>query len=135
MTDSHCPLFEGIIPDKVAIHNGSAVHAERSSYPVSVKVWAQALATGTLLSPKLQAQRVGWSMQSVQSGGPYGLALAAISSENAIGHNGGLPGYTTEMWYMPGKHATTVVVIANGDNDGLGQDAATQLLTQLFLWL
>ncbi len=102
-------------------------------------VWAQALATGKLLSAKLQAQRVDWSMQSIGApgGGIYGLALAAFAGSattNLIGHDGGLPGYTTEMWYLPNRRAT-IVIIVNGDNDGTGQVAAARLLTQLEPWL
>ena len=81
-------------------------------------VWAQALAKGTLLSSKLQRERLA---ATVQSGSTYGLAVA-LDTAFGIGHSGGVRGYVTEMWYIPDLRATLVVMV-NGDTDASGNDS------------
>jgi D-alanyl-D-alanine carboxypeptidase len=44
--------------------------------------------------------------------GGYGLAIAKVYG--FIGHNGALPGFTTDAWYLPALQAT-IVAIANSD--------------------
>jgi D-alanyl-D-alanine carboxypeptidase len=101
--------------------------------------WVQALATGRVLSPALQKQRLTLSPPSVAYfrhhgvAGGYGLAIAKV--HGFIGHNGGLPGFTTDAWYLPALQAT-IVVIANSDAVGKTQeqalaDPADQLFTRL----
>jgi D-alanyl-D-alanine carboxypeptidase len=75
--------------------------------------WAQALATGALLRPAQQRQRLTWNPYA--SAATHGLArygLGVADLVGFIGHNGGLPGFNTDMYYLPATHAT-VVVIAN----------------------
>src|SRR5205085_12316835 len=75
--------------------------------------WAQALATGALLRPAQQRQRLTWNPYSAAASHGlrrYGLGVSDVVG--FIGHNGGLPGFNTDMWYLPATHAT-VVVIAN----------------------
>jgi D-alanyl-D-alanine carboxypeptidase len=80
--------------------------------------WAQALATGRVLSPALQQQRLTLSLPSVAYYRHYGVAagygLGIAKNRGFIGHNGGLPGFTTDAWYLPALQAT-IVVIANSD--------------------
>jgi D-alanyl-D-alanine carboxypeptidase len=99
--------------------------------------WAQALATGRLLSPALQKQRLTLSPPSVAFfrhhgvAAGYGLAIAKLYG--FIGHNGGLPGFTTDAWYLPALQAT-IVVIANSDAAVQEQafgDPADHLFTRL----
>jgi D-alanyl-D-alanine carboxypeptidase len=83
--------------------------------------WAQAVATGRLLSPALQQQRLTWSPPSVaffrQRGlaGGYGLAIAKL--EGFIGHTGEFDGFNTDAWYMPARQATIVVIVNSGAPD------------------
>jgi D-alanyl-D-alanine carboxypeptidase len=83
--------------------------------------WAQAVATGRLLSPALQKQRLTWSPPSVaffrQRGvaGGYGLAIAKL--EGFIGHTGEIDGFNTDAWYMPALQATIVVIVNSGAPD------------------
>jgi D-alanyl-D-alanine carboxypeptidase len=75
--------------------------------------WARALATGALLRPAQQRQRLIWNPYSAAAThglARYGLGIADLVG--FIGHNGGLPGFNTDMYYLPATHAT-VVVIAN----------------------
>jgi D-alanyl-D-alanine carboxypeptidase len=75
--------------------------------------WAQALATGALLRPAQQRQRLTWNPYSAAT--THGLSRYGLGVSNLvgfIGHNGGIPGFNTDMWYLPAAHAT-VVVIAN----------------------
>jgi len=99
--------------------------------------WVQALATGRVLSPALQKQRLTLSPPSVAYfrhhgvAGGYGLAIGKVYG--FIGHNGGLPGFTTDAWYLPALQAT-IVVIANGDAAVQEQalaDPADHLFTRL----
>jgi D-alanyl-D-alanine carboxypeptidase len=97
-------------------------------------IWARALATGTLLSPSVQAERLGFSAHRAtgpfeplpatpaQAGlfASYGLGLFSLADSagqaGLIGHNGGIPGYTSDVFYLPARQAT-VIVLANGVND------------------
>ena len=96
--------------------------------------WAQAVATGRLLSPALQKQRLTWSPPSVaffrhhRVAGGYGLAIAKLSG--LIGHTGELPGFNTDAWYLPALHAT-IVVIVNSSASVQAQGPADHLTQQL----
>jgi D-alanyl-D-alanine carboxypeptidase len=96
--------------------------------------WTQALATGRLLSPALQKQRLAWSPPSVaffrQRGVPGGYGLAIAKLLGFIGHTGELPGFNTDAWYLPALHAT-VVVIANSSAPVQGQAPADHLTQRL----
>jgi D-alanyl-D-alanine carboxypeptidase len=77
-------------------------------------VWAQALATGALLSPTLQAQRL---QMTPQSGHTYGMAIFdgfAGLTRGYVGHGGDATGYATIMLYQSATR-TTIVVLMNFD--------------------
>lgn len=91
-----------------------------------LKVWVPALATGELLSPELQKERLAvtpLSPEDQDSG--YGLGLFRL--DGWIGHNGGLPGYKTVTIYLPEKEMTLVAFV-NSDIDG-ESDLGPNLLT------
>ena len=105
--------------------------------------WAQAVATGRLLSPALQKQRLTLSPPSVAFfrhygvAAGYGLAIAKQSSFmgltghiSLIGHAGELPGFNTDAWYLPAFHAT-IVVIVHSDAPVQAQGPAEHLTQQL----
>jgi D-alanyl-D-alanine carboxypeptidase len=76
-------------------------------------IWARALATGALLRPAQQRQRLTWNPYSAAAShgfGRYGLGVSDLVG--FIGHDGGILGFNTVMRYLPATHAT-VVVIAN----------------------
>jgi len=95
-----------------------------------LRVWAQALATGKLLTPKLQAERLQWSGQSQQYRYPYGLAVMQNNSDTqgGIGDSGTFPGYAVEMWYdLYFRGGWGWVMIANSYTYLSGVDPAIEL--------
>ena len=92
-------------------------------------IWAPALATGKLLTPQTQAQRlqtVGAPGLPPQDG--YGLGIFNLGGW--IGHNGSLPGYQTVAVYLPEKQ-TTMVILINTDIDSQGGEPGTALATAI----
>jgi D-alanyl-D-alanine carboxypeptidase len=85
--------------------------------------WAKIVATGELLSPATQAQR----LKTQPTGFPglsYGLGI--FDADGWIGHNGSLPGYETVTVYLPAQKATMVIMI-NTDSLSGGQEPSTLL--------
>ncbi|MFK0170379.1 serine hydrolase domain-containing protein [Streptomyces sp. NPDC090306] len=85
--------------------------------------WARSVATGQLLSPATQAQR----LRTLPTGFPgttYGLGI--LKTNGWIGHNGSIPGYETVTVYLPSKRATLVLMI-NTDSTTQGQEPSTLL--------
>ncbi len=75
-----------------------------------LRTWARAVATGTLLEPETQAQRLetvtppGFNPQA-----GYGLGIFDVAGW--IGHNGSLPGYESLTVYLPQQDLTLVVLL------------------------
>lgn len=84
---------------------------------VDLGIWAEALATGTLLSPELHQQRlqIGAMLEGPISLG-YGLGI--LSLNGLLGHNGGIRGYSSWVMYEPESGASIVVVTNRGGNEG-----------------
>jgi D-alanyl-D-alanine carboxypeptidase len=90
-----------------------------------LQTWARALATGILLSPAVQRQRLrlgralGFFAPLPGTQGQarlsfrYGLGIFSVGG--LLGHIGVAPGYTTDMFYLPARRAT-IIVLANGYN-------------------
>ncbi|MFG2667354.1 serine hydrolase domain-containing protein [Streptomyces sp. NPDC048387] len=72
-----------------------------------LRSWAGTLATGTLLKPATQAQRLK-VVPAVPDGG-YGLGVFDVAGW--LGHNGSLPGYESLVVYLPQPKATLVVLL------------------------
>lgn len=92
-------------------------------------IWAPALATGKLLTPQIQAQRlqtVGAPGLPPQDG--YGLGIFNLGGW--IGHNGSLPGYQTVAVYLPEKQMT-LVIFTNTDIESQGSEPSTTLATAI----
>ncbi|MFI1977848.1 serine hydrolase domain-containing protein [Streptomyces wedmorensis] len=95
--------------------------------------WAKILATGELLSPATQAQR----MKTLPTGFPgtsYGLGI--LDTDGWIGHNGSIPGYETVTVYLPSQKATLVLMmntdirrVDNQEPSTLMARAITQIIT------
>ena len=81
-------------------------------------VWTRALATGALLSPEMQRERLQWT--AVPGGEPldarYGLGILSLAG--FLGHNGGIPGYSSMAMYLPEADATIVVLVNQSTLDG-----------------
>jgi D-alanyl-D-alanine carboxypeptidase len=114
-----------------------------------LEIWAKALATGSLLSPATQQQRLQFVPTGIVfpplpgTGISTGLAvqygLGISSWGGLLGHNGQADAYTSDMLYLPAKNAT-VVVLANGYNPNFAatmggnvSDAAAVSMAQIVL--
>ncbi|MFG3493287.1 serine hydrolase domain-containing protein [Streptomyces sp. NPDC047972] len=85
--------------------------------------WAPVLATGELLSPGTQAQRL--TMRPTGFPGlSYGLGI--FDANGWIGHNGSIPGYETVTVYLPSEKATMVLMLTTDSQVG-GQEPSTLL--------
>ncbi|WP_406457926.1 beta-lactamase family protein [Streptomyces sp. NBC_01622] len=83
--------------------------------------WAKIVATGTLLSPETQKQR----LKTLPTGFPgLGYGLGIFDSDGWIGHNGSIPGYETVTVYLPSQRATLVVIL-NTDITYGGQEPSS----------
>jgi D-alanyl-D-alanine carboxypeptidase len=94
-----------------------------------MRIWAGALATGKLLAPTTQAQR----LQTVGSPGmppQDGYGLGIFNLGGWIGHNGSLPGYQTVVVYLPQKQ-TTLAILINTDIEYQGGEPSTTLATAI----
>ena len=87
--------------------------------------WARDVATGNLLTPATQQQRLRFIPIPNFGGAGYGLALFNV--KGWIGHNGSLPGYESLTIYLPSRQATIVVLlnIDNTDIDLASPDVTT----------
>jgi D-alanyl-D-alanine carboxypeptidase len=93
-----------------------------------LKIWAKALATGTLLSAATQKERLSWVRWpgATWLGHFLGYGLGIADFGGMIGHNGGLPGFQSFMGYLPEKQAT-IVVLTNLDPAPDGSEPADAL--------
>jgi D-alanyl-D-alanine carboxypeptidase len=94
-----------------------------------MRIWAPALATGKLLTPQMQAQR----LQTVGSPGmppQDGYGLGIFNLGGWIGHNGSLPGYQTVVVYLPEKR-TSLVILTNTDIEYQGGEPSTEVATAI----
>ena len=90
-----------------------------------LQIWARAQATGTLLSPAAQRQRLrlgpalGFFAPLPGTPAParlpfrYGLGIFSVGG--LLGYIGVAPGYTADMFCLPATKAT-IIVLANGYN-------------------
>lgn len=84
--------------------------------------WAEIVATGKLLSPETQAQR----LKTLPTGFPgttYGLGI--FETNGWIGHNGSIPGYETVTVHLPARKATLVIMINTDTTTSQGQEPST----------
>lgn len=92
-----------------------------------MQIWAKALATGQLLSPAMQKERLNW-YPGPGGQGKYGLAIADFNG--FIGHNGQIPGYQCIEGYMPGKNES-IIVLTNlyaAPDDSLPADTLMEII-------
>lgn len=87
-----------------------------------LRSWAKTLATGTLLKPATQAERLKTQPIGNVPGAGYGLGIFNV--QGWIGHNGSLPGYETLTVYLPEADATMVIEL-NTDITVEGQEPST----------
>ncbi|MBM9623809.1 serine hydrolase domain-containing protein [Streptomyces zhihengii] len=85
--------------------------------------WAGIVATGELLSPRTQAERLT-TLPTGFPGTSYGLGI--FETGGWVGHNGSIPGYETVTVYLPSQQATLVLML-NTDITTGGVEPSTPL--------
>ncbi|MCY0927061.1 serine hydrolase [Streptomyces sp. H27-H1] len=85
-----------------------------------LRQWAKVLATGELLTPATQAER----LDVVQALPGTGYGLGIFNVQGWIGHNGSLPGYQSLVVYDAQSKATLVVLL-NTDISAEGEEPST----------
>ncbi|MEV6583473.1 serine hydrolase domain-containing protein [Streptomyces sp. NPDC051582] len=85
-----------------------------------LKTWTKVMATGTLLKPATQAERL--KVVEALPGTGYGLGIFNV--QGWIGHNGSLPGYQALAVYLPEAKATLTVML-NTDISYEGSEPST----------
>jgi D-alanyl-D-alanine carboxypeptidase len=74
-------------------------------------IWANAVGTGALLSPRAQRERL--TFVPVGAGLPGGYGLGVGTKNGWILHDGQIPGYSSFLGYLPALHAVLVVSVTS----------------------
>lgn len=82
-----------------------------------LKIWAKALATGTLLTPATHARQLKTGVLANTPKLRLGYGLGITDINGFLGHDGAIAGYGTAMFYLPSRRATIVLI---GNNNDLG---------------
>lgn len=81
--------------------------------------WAMALYGGDVVSPDLRDDMLDLvDVTDLIPGGSYGLGVMALDASVVgtplIGHGGAIPGFLSEMYYLP-DHDSVIVTIVNSE--------------------
>jgi D-alanyl-D-alanine carboxypeptidase len=105
---------------------------ELVSTMADLRTWVASYATGSLISPEMQRQRLTWmTMPPNSPERAYGIG---IGMDNGwLGHSGELPGYNCSADYLPEKKAVIVVMVNTDIPAGNDHPAPTimKALTQV----
>lgn len=93
-----------------------------------LRVWSKALATGELLSPAMQQQRLQGRPMEPGSSVEYGLGI--IESHGLLGHSGSIPGFQSAEYYRPADDVT-IIVLANLSAAPDGAAPADAIMSQI----
>jgi len=83
---------------------------ELVSTMTDLRTWVVSYATGSLVSPEMQKQRLTW--MTIPPNTPeraYGIGIGI--DHGWLGHTGELPGYNCSAFYLPDKQAVIVVMV------------------------
>jgi D-alanyl-D-alanine carboxypeptidase len=72
-----------------------------------LKIWAQALSTGQLVSKAMHDEQVKFAPPNTSG---YGLGVMGAAGR-LVGHSGEVPGYNSSMYYFPASKSTSIVLI------------------------
>ena len=95
-----------------------------------LRIWAKVLATGSLLSPATQAERLAFQPFTEMKNASYELGILNFSG--FIGHYGMIFGYTTAVFYLPEADATFVLEGNQSTNSSM---ATTEIFLQFAKYL
>lgn len=95
-----------------------------------LKVWAEALGTGKMITPELQEQRTQFQTITLDGVPPfyaamdpgYGLALEryALEPDEFIGHSGKTSNFNTQMYYQPSSGSVQITLTNTDTVAGFG---------------
>jgi D-alanyl-D-alanine carboxypeptidase len=88
--------------------------------------WAKIVATGALISPELQAERLKWDRLG-DNDDNWHYTFGLEENSGWIGHNGQIPGHFTFEIYNP-KLDATIVIAMNSDKNVNGEPGVNVLL-------
>ncbi|MCA9861587.1 MAG: beta-lactamase family protein [Thermomicrobiales bacterium] len=98
-----------------------------------LRVWSRALATGALLTPEMQQERLRILPLSFGDGAVFGYGLGIMEWQGWLGHAGAIFGYGTWMLHHPEKDATVIVLANRGETEQEFAGAITfEILQTLF---
>ena len=80
-------------------------------------VWSKALATGALLTPHMQHERLRLSRMDLGHGRVFGYGLGIMAWQGWLGHAGAIFGYSAWMLHHPEKDATVVLFTNRGETE------------------
>lgn len=75
----------------------------------NLRIWGEALAQGSLLSPQMQSERLTWMQNPHDAQKYYGLGIMRFGE--FLGHDGTMPGYESLVYHLPSRNATFVVLM------------------------
>ncbi len=75
---------------------------------MDLKTWLQALASGSLVSPEMQKERMTFGSPNT----PY-YGLGVMNGGNMLGHSGEITGYNSSAYTHPGGNGATIIVLIN----------------------
>ena len=86
---------------------------ELISTMADLRTWVVSYATGSLVSPEMQKERLTWmTLPPNTPERAYGIGIGI--DHGWLGHTGELPGYNCSAFYLPDKQAV-IVVMVNSD--------------------
>jgi D-alanyl-D-alanine carboxypeptidase len=89
-----------------------------------LRTWVHSYATGSLISPAMQKERLTWmTMPPNTPERHYGIGIG--EDHGWLGHTGELPGYNTAAFYLPEKKAIVVVEVNSDIPVGKANPAPT----------
>jgi CubicO group peptidase (beta-lactamase class C family) len=84
--------------------------------------WNRALHEGRVLKPETYARMITPVGKATDAGYGYGIGSAEVRGTPSYQHGGGIPGFTSQLNYVPGPDIS-VAVLLNSDNPGPGNEA------------
>ena len=105
---------------------------ELVSTMADLRTWVVSYATGSLVSPEMQKERLTWmTLPPNTPERAYGIGIGI--DHGWLGHTGELPGYNCSAFYLPDKQAVIVVTVNSDIPVGKNNPAPTimKALTQV----
>lgn len=130
-TSGHSTLQPGV--DEVDSTSWSPTQAQAAGQMIStiadLTTWARLLATGELISPALQAERMRWERMG-DNDDEWHYTFGIEENSGWLGHNGMIPGYFTYVVYHPELRAS-IVIAMNTDRNREGEPGINPIMREL----